>query len=153
MMDHGDMMGRGGMRMQRHFEHMAQQLELSDAQRAQAQTFVRNHMKDIIRLRAELETLGVDQQALLEAEPMDLAKVKQALQATAAKKVDIRMAHLGAMQEVQKLLTPEQQQKFRLLKRHMMHGGGDMPGHDEKEEREDEKAEHGGRRERGSRGH
>ena len=41
------MMGQGGMMMQ-HLEGLSQHLKLSDEQRAQAQTLLRNHAKDII---------------------------------------------------------------------------------------------------------
>ena len=131
-MGQGGMMGQG-MMLQRHLERVAQQLGLSDDQRAQAQTLVRQHAKEIIRLRAEIDTLAIDVQSWLEADPVDLPKVKQALQAMAAKEADLRLIHITAMQDIRKLLTPEQQQKFRLMQRHMMGDGmidpGGMMGH------------------------
>jgi len=128
MMQHmRGMMGQG-MMIQRHHERVAQQLGLSDEQRTQAQTLLRNHAKEIIRLRAEIDTLAIDAQSLLEADPVDLPKVKQTLQAMATKEVDLRLVHITAMQDVRKLLTPEQQPKFRLLQRQMMMGDGGMMG-------------------------
>src|SRR5947208_424529 len=47
------MMGHGGM-LQQHLEWLSQQLKLSDEQRAQVQTLLHNHAKDVIRLRAEI---------------------------------------------------------------------------------------------------
>lgn len=126
MMGHG-MMGHG-MMIQQHLERVAQQLELSDEQRAQVQPIVRGHIKEIIRLRAELETLGIDLQTLIDAEPVDLAKVKPQLQAIAGKEAELRLVHITAMQDVRKLLTPEQRQKFRMLQHHTM-GDGGMMGH------------------------
>ena len=82
------MMGHGGMMLQQHLEWLSQQLKLSDEQRAQAQTLLRNHAKDIIRLRAEIDTMTLDVPPLLEANPVDLAKVKQLFQAIAAKEAD-----------------------------------------------------------------
>ena len=71
------MMGHGGMMMQQHTERLSQQLKLSDEQRTQVQTLLRSHAKDVIRLRAEVDTMTLDVPPLLEANPVDLAKVKQ----------------------------------------------------------------------------
>jgi Spy/CpxP family protein refolding chaperone len=114
------MMGHGGMMLQRHLEWLSQQLKLSDEQRTQVQSLLRNHAKDVIRLRAEIDTMTLDLPPLLEASPVDLAKVKQVFQVIAAKEVDLRLAHVTAMQDIRKLLTPEQQQQFRTMPGHMM---------------------------------
>jgi Spy/CpxP family protein refolding chaperone len=114
------MMGHGGMMLQRHLEWLSQQLKLSDEQRTQVQGLLRNHAKDVIRLRAEIDTMTLDLPALLEANPVDLAKVKQLFQAIAAKEADLRLAHVTAMQDIRKLLTPEQQKQFRTMPGHMM---------------------------------
>jgi Spy/CpxP family protein refolding chaperone len=121
------MMGHGGMMLQQHLEWLSQQLKLSDEQRAQVQALLRNHAKDIIRLRAEIDTMALDVPPLLEANPVDLAKVKQLFQAIAAKEADLRLAHVTAMQDIRKLLNPEQQQQFRTMPGHMM-GDGAMMG-------------------------
>ena len=121
------MMGSG--MMQRHFEHLAQQLGLSDEQRTQAQALLRKHTKEIIRLRADIDTVQIDMRQLLDADPVELPKVQQLLQTIAAKEAELRLSHITAMQEVRKLLTPEQQKKFRALQDSMMGDGGMMsPG-------------------------
>jgi Spy/CpxP family protein refolding chaperone len=123
-------MGHGGMMLHRHVEWLSQQLKLSDEQRAQVQTLLRAHAKDVIRLRAEIDTMTLDVPPLLEANPVDLAKVKQLFQSIAAKEADLRLAHVAAMQDIRKLLTPEQQKQFRAMPGHMMGDGGMMgPGH------------------------
>ena len=121
------MMGHGGMMMQRHLEWLSQQLKLSDEQRPQVQTLLRNHAKEVIRLQAEIDTMTLDVPPLLEANPVDLAKVKQLFQAIAAKEADLRLAHVTAMQDIRKLLTPEQQKQFQSMPGHMM-GDGTMMG-------------------------
>src|SRR5215471_9551782 len=128
MMQHmQSMMGRGDM-MQRHFQHLAQQLGLNDDQRTQAKTIMRNHAKEIIRLRADIATQQLDVRQLLDTDPVDLTKVKPLLQTIAAKEADLRLSHLTAMQEVRKLLTPEQQKKFRAMQEAMMGHEGMMRG-------------------------
>src|SRR5262245_23250185 len=74
------MMGHGGMMLQQHLEWLSQQLNLSDEQRAQVQALLRNHAREVIRLRAEIDTMALDVPPLLEANPVDLAKVKQLFQ-------------------------------------------------------------------------
>jgi Spy/CpxP family protein refolding chaperone len=121
------MMGHGGMMMQRHLEWLSQQLKLSDEQRTQIQTLLRNHAKEVIRLQAEINTMTLDVPPLLEANPVEFAKVKQLFQAIATKEADLRLAHVTAMQDIRQLLTPEQQKQFRTMPGHMM-GDGAMMG-------------------------
>ena len=57
MMGMGGMMGPGGM-MGRHMERLAQQLDLTDQQRAQVRTLLRNHAKEAMRLRTDIGMLA-----------------------------------------------------------------------------------------------
>src|SRR5262245_39699360 len=115
---HG-MRGNRGMRLQHYLARLTQQLNLSDVQRAQVQTLLRTHARDVIRLRAEIDTMALDVPPLLETEPVDLAKVKQLVQNIAAKRVDLQMAHITLVQDIRKLLTPEQQQQCRTIRSHL----------------------------------
>jgi len=123
-MGHEGSRGHEGMRLQQHLERLTQQLKLTDEQRAQVRTILRNHAKDVIRLKAEMATMRLDVQPLLEADPVDLAKAKQQFLTIAAKEVDLHMAHVTAMQDIRKVLTPEQQQQFKTMQGRMMHEGG-----------------------------
>jgi Spy/CpxP family protein refolding chaperone len=84
------------------------------------------HAKEAIRLKADIETLGIDLRQLLEVEPVDLPKVKQVLQTMAGKEADLHLVHITAMQEIGKALSPEQRQKLRAMRRSMMGHGGMM---------------------------
>jgi Spy/CpxP family protein refolding chaperone len=123
MMRPGGMMGPGGM-MRRHMERLAHQLELTDDQRMQVRTLLGNHAKEAIRLRADSGVMAVDLRQFLETDPVDLPKVKQLLQSIAGKEVDLRLAHITLMQEISKLLSPEQRQKFRAMRESMMGPSG-----------------------------
>ena len=125
MMGMGGMMGPGGM-MGRHMERLAQQLELTDAQQAQVRALLRNHAKEAMRLRTDIGVLAVDVQQLLETDPVDLPKAKQLFQSIGTKEADLRLAHVTLMQEVEKLLTPEQHKKFRTMRERMMGMDGMM---------------------------
>jgi Spy/CpxP family protein refolding chaperone len=120
---HEGRMGHEGMPIQQHLDRLTQQLKLKDEQRAQVRTILYTHAKDMIRLQAELATLRLEVPPLLEAEPVDLAKVKQQFLAMATKEADLHLAHVTAMQEIRKVLTPEQQQQFKTLQGRMMHEG------------------------------
>jgi Spy/CpxP family protein refolding chaperone len=128
--------GHEGMPIQQHLERLTQQLTLKDEQRAQVRTILYTHAKDMIRLQAELATLRLDVPLLLEAEPVDLAKVKQQFLAMATKEADLHLAHVTAMQEIRKVLTPEQQQQFKTLQGRMMHEGGRREHQDRREHHE-----------------
>jgi Spy/CpxP family protein refolding chaperone len=121
---HEGRMGHERMSIQQHLDRLTQQLTLTDEQRAKVRPLLYNHAKEMIRLQAEVATLRLDVPPLLEAEPVDLAKVKQQFLAVAAKEVDLHLAHVTAMQEIRKVLTPEQQQQFKTLQGRMMHEGG-----------------------------
>ena len=127
---HEGRMGHEGMPIQQHLDRLTQQLTLKDEQRAQVRTILYTHAKDMIRLQAEMATLRLDVPPLLEAEPVDLAKVKQQFLAIAAKEVDLHMAHVTAMQEIRKVLTPEQQQQFKTLQGRMRREGGRREHHE-----------------------
>ena len=127
---HEGRMGHEGMQIQQHLERLTQQLKLKDEQRAQVRTIMYTHAKEMIRLQAELATLRLDVPPLLEAEPVDLAKVKPQFLAIATKEADLHLAHVTAMQEIRKGLTPEQQQQFKTLQGRMMHEGGRREHHE-----------------------
>ena len=122
------MMGHGGM-PRHHLERFAQQLDLSDDQRTHVQNLLRTHAKETLRFKADIGVMAIDLQQLLDTEPVDLSKVKQVLQTMAAKETDLRFAHLTLMQEITKLLTPEQQKKFRTLRARMTLDHDDIMGH------------------------
>jgi hypothetical protein len=47
--------------------------------------------------RAEIATMRADLRQLLRTDPVDLSRVKPALQAIAAKEADLRLAHIALM--------------------------------------------------------
>jgi Spy/CpxP family protein refolding chaperone len=125
MRGRGMMRGHGGVmgHMQRKLDRLTQQLDLTDEQQSKVQALLRTHAKDGIRLKADFDTASIDLQQLLDAQPVDMAKVKTALQTIAAKEADLRLTHISAMQGIRELLTPDQQKQFRAVWRHMLGGG------------------------------
>jgi hypothetical protein len=125
---HGGMMGHGHM-MLRKLDRLAEQLNLTQEQQIRIRSIVRNHLKEAIQARADMAVQRVDLIALLDAKPMDLPKVKETLQSLASQQAGLVFAHVALMEEITKLLTPEQQQQFRTMRRQMRHGGGMMGRH------------------------
>ena len=121
--------GHGPDRLGRFEEYINRRLErldLNESQRSTVQTLLHTHAKEVIRLRADMDTMRVDLRQLLHTEPVDLVRVKQALQAIAAKAVDLRLAHITVMQEIRQVLTPEQQKQFQTRpEQHRARDGGE----------------------------
>jgi Spy/CpxP family protein refolding chaperone len=105
-------------RFEAHLQGRLQQLGLNESQQSTVQTLERTHAKEVIRLKAEIATMRVDLRQLLRTDPVDLSRVKPALQAIAAKEADLRLAHITLMQDIRQVLTPEQQKQFRSLAVH-----------------------------------
>ena len=121
----GGMMGHGHMLL-RQLDRLAAQLHLTEEQQTQMRSLARDHMKEAIRAKADIAAQRVDLIALLDTESVDLPKVKETLQSLASQQADLVFTHVTLMDEINKLLTPEQQQQFRTMRRPMMHGGGMM---------------------------
>ena len=98
-----------------HLQRSLQQLGLNESQQNTVQTLLRTHAKERIRLQAEIDTMRVDLRQQLRADAVDLQSVKSALQAIAAKQVDLQMVHFTLMHAIRQVLTPEQQKKFQSL--------------------------------------
>ena len=127
MMGRGSMMGDGRMFLH-HLERVMQQFDLTDAQETQVRSYVRTHMKEAIRAKADMQVKMIDLRELLEADTVDLPKVKVLIQDIASQKADLHFAHITLMQDTSKFLTPEQQKTFRSMRRHMTRGGKGMMG-------------------------
>jgi Spy/CpxP family protein refolding chaperone len=107
-------------------ERMARQLDLTEAQQTQIQALHRTYAKAAIRARANMRIQKIDLHELLDAEPVKMDEVKTLLDSMAAQRAELRFLHITLMQDIKKLLTPEQQKKFRSGGGFMMGPGGRM---------------------------
>jgi Spy/CpxP family protein refolding chaperone len=101
-------------------ERLAQQLGLSDDQRTQVQSLQLNYAKEAVRTRADMAVTRIEIRQLLSADQPDLSRVKDKLQQIASKEAQLRFAHITMMQDIRKLLTPEQQQQWRAMRARRM---------------------------------
>jgi len=122
---------RGGMRGHHGLlARVTRQLDLNEEQRAQVRTLWHTQRKQTIRLDADIAIAAIDLHELLEAETVNLPKAKELVQAMATKRAELHYAQIALMQDIRKLLTPEQQKKFRtLMADQAMHG---LVGHGHK---------------------
>jgi Spy/CpxP family protein refolding chaperone len=112
-----------GARMSRHLERLAQQLNLSDAQRTQIQTLQLSYAREAIRARADLAVMHLDLRQLLQADQPDLTKVNDMLQQMANREMALRLARITMRQDIRTVLTPAQRQQWRALRVQRMRQG------------------------------
>jgi Spy/CpxP family protein refolding chaperone len=93
----------------RHMERLARQLELSDEQQTQVRPLLLDYAKEAIRTRADIAMTRLEIRQLLQADQPDLSNVKDMLQNSASKEAQLRFARITTLQDIRKLLTPEQQ--------------------------------------------
>jgi Spy/CpxP family protein refolding chaperone len=106
---------------------MKAEIGLSDAQAKQAQELLLQTMKSRIKQQADLRIAEVELQELLEAEPVDMARVEAQLKAIEGLRTTLRLTVIKAHEEAKAMLTPEQRQKLERLHDRlpgMMGGGG-----------------------------
>jgi Spy/CpxP family protein refolding chaperone len=115
-------MGREATEL-RHMERLVQQLGLSDEQQRQVRPLLLNYAKEAIRDRADIAVTRLEIRQLLSANQPDLSQVKDMLQNIAAKEAQLSFDRITTMQDIRKLLTPEQQEQWRAMHVHSMSWG------------------------------
>jgi Spy/CpxP family protein refolding chaperone len=98
-----------------HMERLVQQLGLSDEQQRQVQPLLLNYAKEAIRDRADIAVTRLEIRQQLSSNQPDLSKVKDMLQNVAGKEAQLRFARITTMQDIRKLLTPEQQKQWQAV--------------------------------------
>ena len=104
-------------------ERLVQRLGLSDEQRGQVRPLLLNYAKEAIRTRADIAVARLEIRQQLSANQPDLSKVKDILQNIGAKEAQLRFDRITTMQDIRKLLTPEQQEQWRAMHTHGMSWG------------------------------
>lgn len=100
----------------RHMERLAEQLGLSDDQRKQIEPLLLHYAKEAIRTRADIAVARLEIRQLLSANQPDLSKVKDTLQNIASQEAQLRFDRITTMQDIRKLLTPEQQKQWQAMR-------------------------------------
>lgn len=99
------------------FTHHAYELGLSDEQVADLKTIRWNQRKSVIEKRAQIQIAHVELEELLDQEPVNFDKVKAKVIGIGDLEQDIRLDRLTTIQKARKILTAEQLEKAKNLKK------------------------------------
>jgi Spy/CpxP family protein refolding chaperone len=108
--------------------HHRNELGLSPEQVSKLQTLRGEFSREAIRRDAEIRIAELDLAALLEQEPMDLAKVEPKVREVSQLRDDLRIARLRVIEQGKAVLTPEQQTRLQTVLSGMHHGPPGAPG-------------------------
>ena len=109
-----------GQDNERHMERMTKELNLSKEQQAKAKAMHEKHQPAMKAQREKMKPLHDELRKLLEADKVDLAAVRNKLQAISAVNVEMRMLHIQGRLEFESILTPEQKAKMREMHKQRM---------------------------------
>jgi len=126
MMDHGMMAGRGMghemmcsmgqrhgmMEMAHHMGKYLATLNLDDQQKKMLDEIKSRIMKETIRKMADIQIAQIELRDLIKQDPLDMKAVEAKIKQIAAMKSDLGIAHIRVLEEIKKILTPEQRKKF-----------------------------------------
>lgn len=91
------------------------ELALTPAQVQALERLRTEFQKDAIRREAEIRVAETDVSALLEADPVDLAKVEAGVRQAERQRAELRVARIRVIEEGKAQLTPEQRGKLAKL--------------------------------------
>ena len=112
---HGNAMwfgGMGDMGDMMKMMHALAALDLTPEQNKQREQLMLAHRKEAIALSSQMQTADVEIDELLLADPVALDKVKAKVKEKHDAAVKLELSHIQLMQDVKKLLTPEQRKSL-----------------------------------------
>jgi Spy/CpxP family protein refolding chaperone len=125
-----DMKGAGGP-MFGDPEKMKKELGLNDEQVKKIAAINNEHHKKMLEFREKIAPKEIQLERLLLEDTVDLGKVKALLREISDLKVEVHMLMIQHRLDIEKVLTPEQKEKMKQHRKHMMKkmkGHGPGPG-------------------------
>jgi Spy/CpxP family protein refolding chaperone len=124
----GDMKGHGGP-MFGDPEKMKKELGLNDEQMKKIAAINNDHHKKMLEFREKIAPKEIQLERMLLEDQVDLGKVKALLREISDLKVEVHMLMIQHRLDIEKVLTPEQKEKMKQHRKHMMkkmkgHGPG-----------------------------
>lgn len=120
------MMGQKGDPIEKGLRHLGcpdfftkhtEQLGLSEKQVADLKAIRWNQRKSVIKKRADIQIAHVEFEELLDQEKVDFGKVKAKITEIGDLEQDMRLSRLSSIQKAHKVLTTEQLEKAKTLKK------------------------------------
>ncbi|MFZ5874898.1 MAG: Spy/CpxP family protein refolding chaperone [Nitrospirota bacterium] len=126
---HGGGMGMGGTDDMMKMMRVTSKLNLTAEQQKKLRLSTLHHQKEAIPMLGQIRMAGVEIQELLLSEPVNWDKVKSNVKEKYDAAAKLEMSHLTLMQDVKKMLTPEQRQQMESMMMQMgpMMGGSSGP--------------------------
>ncbi len=104
------------------FIRQAEKLELSDDQVNQLKSIKQDQQKWDIQKKADIDVARVELAELLDSQLVNFDKIKSKISQMADMEKEMRLAHLAAIQKAHKVLTAEQLEKVKTLRKHQARG-------------------------------
>ncbi len=104
--------------MMMHGHHMwmeIMRLPLDENQKARIEKIKNALMKENAKRSADIRIAIIDMKELLDKEQVDMKSVESKLKQIGSLISDLQLSHIKAMEDVKKILTPEQKKKFRAM--------------------------------------
>jgi Spy/CpxP family protein refolding chaperone len=99
------------------FVRHAEKLGLSEEQVENLKAIKSDHKKATIKKEAEVKIAHVELEELLDQEPVNFDRVKSKISQISEMETQMRLAHLTSIQKAHKVLTADQLEKTKTLKR------------------------------------
>ena len=99
------------------FVHHAEKLGLSEEQVEDLKAIKSDQKKVTIKKKAEVKIAHVELEELLDQEPVNFDRVKSKISQISEMKKEMRLAHLTSIQKAHKVLTADQLEKAKTLKK------------------------------------
>jgi Spy/CpxP family protein refolding chaperone len=131
MMGECSMMHGCGMMGNMNIDVLKKQLKLTDEQTAKIKTLITDHKKEMLTQKEVLAPQEIKLQRILMEEPVNLDEVKSLVMEISKVRGEMHFAMIKNRLEVEKILTPEQREKFKNM--HKMHGPMKKEGQAKKE--------------------
>ncbi len=109
---HGPGMEMGGMGEMMKMMGVASRLDLTADQKKKLQLSTLQHQKEAIPLLGQIRMAGVEIQELLLADSVNMDRVKSKVKEKYDAAVKLEISHVVLIQDVKKMLTPEQREQM-----------------------------------------
>lgn len=87
-------------------------LDLTEDQQKKVQALKNDYIKNYIKAGADIGVAEVELKELLAAEAVNLSRVRSKINEIGSKKADLRFLRIKSLEELKKILTPEQRKKM-----------------------------------------
>jgi len=119
--------GEYGMRSERHFDRLAEVLDLTAEQQEQIKSIRAAEREKDAPLRQQLREEREKMRALIASHPFDEAAVRSLAAGQAETRTELIVSHARVRNQIDALLTPEQREKAKNLRSHMKERGHQGP--------------------------